>query len=316
VTRLPAIRLCEAWARDGIQGWPLIVATADKVHILRAAIDAGFTELDATSFVPPRTSKQFADARAVLAALADRPSDVKIRVLTVNERSFDTIESFGGQEARIDFCGFPISASEAHNLANLHRTHAEHKIIIRKLISRSAAIGAQPLLSISTAFGCPISGPVKERDVMELAEWAANCGIRHLMLGDTTGMADPDHAFDLFSMVASRLPDVRLIAHFHDTRGNGVANTMAAVRAGVRTVDTSLGGCGGEPPSVIQNHQGTAGNVCTEDLLPLMQRMGFDTGIDVQKVLELGAFVEQLAGRRLRSQVLRAGIAAKRSSGD
>lgn len=129
------------------------------------------------------------------------------------------------------------------------------------------------------------------------------------MLGDTTGMADPRHAATLFADVTKAFPDTDFIAHFHDTRGSGIANTLAAVAAGVRCVDSSLGGLGGEPPTVEQQHSGETGNVCTEDLVALLARMGVRTGIDIDRLLQVGRLVEEICGVSLRSQVQRAGTA-------
>ncbi|MCW2761627.1 MAG: hypothetical protein JWR85_1828 [Marmoricola sp.] len=306
------VTVCEAWPRDGIQGWPQVFSTAQKSEVIQGAMAAGIQEIDVTSMVPARVSAQFADSLALLASFEHRPREVVFRALVVNLRSIQTLESSPHALAAVDVCGFPLSASEPHNLANLRRTHAEQKVIIASMTERILNLGKKPLMAVATAFGCPLQGVVPLSTVMGLVQWAAEHGIKSIMLGDTTGMADPAHVFDLVSEVRAAFPDIELIGHFHDTRGSGIANTLAAIDAGVRRVDASLGGVGGEPPVVKQDHAGEAGNVCTEDLVALLDRMRIPTGIDPHKLVVLGKRVEELSGRTLRSQVLRAGLAAPR----
>lgn len=305
--------VCECWPRDGLQGWPTVIPTATKLRVIRQVLDAGVQELDLTSFVPARTSPQFTDALAVLEALADRRPELGFRVLAVNLRSFDGIATAQAATGAITTCGFPISASEAHNLANLRRDHASHKEQLAAMIDRCGELGIEPLVCVATAFGCPLTGAVSPDTVLELAGWAYERGVRRIMLGDTTGEADPDHAYRLFTELFAALPEVRPIAHFHDTRGVGILNTWAALQAGVRTVDASLGGTGGEPKVVEQNHRGATGNVATEDLVATLNRAGVRTGIDLDRLLAAGAEVERAHGRELFSQVQRSGPPSPRA---
>jgi hydroxymethylglutaryl-CoA lyase len=298
--------VCEAWPRDGIQGWPDPIPTDRKLAVLDLVLRAGVREVDATSFVPARTSPQFFDAADVLAALASRP-DVTVRVLAVNVRSVQDAARVRAETGAIDVCGFPISASESHNLANLRRGQAEHKRALEEMIALCFDSGLEPLLAVATAFGCPIEGVVPEAAVLELAEWAYQRGVRRLMLGDTTGVADPAHAWSLFTAARAALPDATWVAHFHDTRGSGIANTLAALAAGVRVVDASLGGTGGEPASVEIGQRGLAGNVATEDLVSMLNRMGVRTGIDLDLLLEAGQAVIRAHCSPLHSAVQQAG---------
>ncbi|WP_060576744.1 hydroxymethylglutaryl-CoA lyase [Pseudonocardia sp. EC080619-01] len=306
------VRVCEVWPRDGIQGWSKPVPTEDKLKVIAASLAAGVTEIDTTSFVSPRATAQFGDAEQLLVRMHEEGLKATVRVLTVNTRSFDRIAANPLLCDTIDVCGFPISASESHNLANLRRSHADHLETLASMIDRCAGLDLAPLFCVATAYGCPLEGVVPQDKVLELARWAYDRGVRTIMLGDTTGMADPRHAWELFSRMKRELPEAQLVAHFHDTRGSGIANTLAAIAAGVRVVDSSLGGLGGEPPSVEQNHSGESGNVCTEDLVAVLQRMGYRTGIDQRQLLEAGRLVEQVCGTALRSQVLRAGAAVAR----
>lgn len=301
-----AVTVCEVWLRDGLQGWPDVVPTSGKLAVLDLVLRSGVREIDVTSLVPPTTSVQFGDAREMLAAFDGVPG-VRTRVLAVNARSVSTAAAMKADGARIDTCGFPISASESHNLANLRRDHAAHKAAMEQMIAGCHDAGIEPLMAVATAFGCPLEGVVPEEKVIELAGWAHDRGVRRIMLGDTTGMADPQHAYDLFTSLRAEFPDVDPVAHFHDARGAGIANTLAAVSAGVRVVDSSLGGTGGEPSGVEQGHRGLTGNVASEDLVSILNRMGFATGVDLDTLLEAGRLAEELHERELYSAVQRSG---------
>jgi hydroxymethylglutaryl-CoA lyase len=303
------VTVCEVWPRDGIQGWSSRVSTDDKLAVISAAVAAGVSEVDATSFVSPRATTQFGDAEDLLVRMHEAGLKATTRVLAVNGRSLDRIAASPVLREAVDVCGFPISASESHNLANLRRSHADHLEALARMIDRCAELALDPLFCVATAYGCPLEGPVSRERVVGLARWAHDRGVRTIMLGDTTGMADPRHAWELFTLLGRELPGTRLVAHFHDTRGSGIANTLAAIAAGVRVVDASLGGLGGEPPSVEQNHSGESGNVCTEDLVAVLARMGYRTGIDLDLLLDAGRLVERVCGTMLRSQVLRTGRA-------
>ncbi|MET7395139.1 hydroxymethylglutaryl-CoA lyase [Dactylosporangium sp. NPDC005572] len=300
------VLVCECWARDGLQSWPRVIAVEDKITLLRQVAAAGIREIDATSLVPPKYAPQFADAEDVLAAVAD--TGVRTRVLTPNlrgvERALDIRRQLGGG---VDTIGFPISASEVHNLANVRRTHDEHLREIERMVGVARDGGLSVLAAVATAFGCPITGPVAEDTVFAIADRLVELGVGRIMLSDTTGLADPVRVAAYTARALRDYPDVELVAHFHDTRGTGIANTYAAVTSGARCVDACLGGIGGEPASVEQHHAGETGNVSTEDIVVLLERAGFDTGIDVAALVAAGRRAEQLLGAAGRSQVQRTG---------
>jgi hydroxymethylglutaryl-CoA lyase len=299
------VSICELVLRDGLQGWPEIIPTHDKIELLQAICEAGFTELDVTSFVPPSTVPQFFDATDLLAAV---PPNRTTRVLAPNVRGVQRVVDAHQAVRRIDYCGIPFSASEAHNVANLKRTHAEHREQVLKMVELLAEAGIRPLVAVATAFGCPIAGGISEDQVLDIAGWLYEIGVRRLMFGDTTGMADPVRAKRLFSSATSAWPDCDLVAHFHDNRGAGIANTLAAIEAGVHSVDASLGGLGGEPSTVDQGDVGESGNVSTEDLSAVLHRMGIETNLKLTEVLAAGIALERTVGRRLHSRILRAGV--------
>lgn len=301
-----SVRVCECWARDGLQSWPHVVRTQDKLDVLRAVIAAGVTEIDATSLVPARYAPQFGDAEQVLAGLA--ATGVRARVLAPNLRGVKrAVELHEHLEGFIETVGFPISASEPHNLANVKRTHAEHLAAIADMVAAAHDGGLKVIVAVATAYGCPLIGHVDEAVVFDIAGQLAALGVDRLMLSDTTGLADPVRAARYTARARADFPDVELVAHFHDTRGTGVANTWAAVAAGATCVDASLGGIGGEPERVEQNHAGETGNTCTEDVVVLLERAGLRTGIDVDALLAAGRLAAGVLDQPTRSQVQHTG---------
>ncbi|SNR92752.1 hydroxymethylglutaryl-CoA lyase [Haloechinothrix alba] len=302
-----SVRVCECWARDGLQSWPAVVPVEDKLAVLRKLIEAGVREVDATSMVPAKLLPQFADADDLLAALAD--AGVRTRVLTPSlhgvERAVQIHERLGG----ITDIGFPISASESHNVANLKRTHAEHLPQVERMIGCAHDAGLTVVAAVATAFGCPIEGEVPQEAVFAIADRLVELGVDRLMLSDTTGLADPERVTAYTTRAIRDYPGVDLIAHFHDTRGTGIVNTWAAIQAGAGCVDGCLGGIGGEPAVVEQNHSGETGNISSEDLVVLLERAGVHTGIDPEEFLAAGRLAEEVLGAQGRSQALRTGPA-------
>jgi hydroxymethylglutaryl-CoA lyase len=303
--RLPAsVQVCECWSRDGIQSWPEI-PTAKKIAVLDKALLAGVREFDATSFVPVKVVPQFFDNIAILEHLAGR--DVYVRVLAPNLKGFQLAIEANKDIGVIDAIGFPISASEAHNLANVRRNHEQHLSEIKVMLETGLDAGVAVMAAVATAFGCPIVGDVDEELVFGIAGTLVEYGVSRIMLSDTTGLADPVRVRRFAERALRELPGVQLIAHFHDTRGTGLLNTWAALESGITIFDSSLGGLGGEPRSVEQNHSGEAGNVATEDLVVALERSGVSTGIDIDALLEAGRTQERVTGVASRAQVLRTG---------
>ncbi|HIC65241.1 MAG TPA: hydroxymethylglutaryl-CoA lyase [Paracoccus sp.] len=304
---LGKVTLCECWLRDGIQGWPDVIPTDRKIAVLEAMIDAGVAEADVTSFVSRRLVPQMADGEDLLFAIGER---LRTRVLTVTVEGARRVADAHRTSGRIDRCGIPFSVSEAHNLANLRRTHADNRQVLPEIFAILRDAGIEPLLGVVTAFGCPIRGRVAQQEALDVAAWGVDHGIRSLMFGDTTGMANPGAAFAMFSAATGLWPEVELIAHFHDNRGCGIANSLAALAGGAQTVDGSFGGCGGEPKGVQQNVVGDQGNTASEDLLAVLDELGVQTGIDTERFLAAGLLAEQALGTALFSRVQRSGLAA------
>lgn len=299
-----SIHFCELLLRDGIQGWPDVISTENKVQLANAISNAGVSEIDLTSFVPAHVVPQFADAGLVL---EQYEGSARIRVLTVNAKGADRVIEAHQNIRPIQVCGMPFSASEAHNLANLRCDHATHKERIKAIVDMVGAAGITPMVCVATAWGCPIEGEIAPEIVHDHVGWLQGIGVSSIMLGDTTGMADPHRVKTLFSSLIRDYPQAAFIAHFHDNRGCGIANVLAALDAGVREIDGCLGGLGGEPASVEQGNVGASGNVVTEDLVSALDRMGLDTGINISKLVEAGELAERVIGRPLFSKILRAG---------
>lgn len=286
--------------RDGFQIEPVFVPTARKVELINALGRTGLSKIEVTSFSSPKAIPALADAEEVM-RLIDRVPGVEYAALVPNVR--------GAQRAlacQVDELNLVMSASASHNQANL-RMSMEQSLAqfadIVTTVSGQARINA----SLSTAFGCPFDGDVPAARVLELVQRFVDLGIPRVALCDTTGMANPAQVRRLFSAVIDRWPAVTFTAHFHDTRAMGLANALAALEAGVRHFDASLGGLGGCPFA-----PGASGNVCTEDMVHMFQAMGCDTGVDLELLLTLARSLPDIVGHPVPGQVMKAGPATRR----
>ena len=295
------VTLCECFARDGLQHEPAFVPTATKRALVERFAALGFARVEATSYSNPKVVPQFADASELLRGLQRRPG-VFYKATCANvkavERALADLEAgFGANEISL-----LVSATESHTQKNLNRTRAEQWDNIAAMVQ--AANGRFRMVgTISVAFGCPFEGQVDPERVLSDAERFRDLGVDHVALGDTTGMANPRSVAELFAQMKGVIP----IAHFHDTRGTGLVNYVAAYEAGVRHFDSSFGGVGGHPVKVKYGG-GYTGNVCTEDLVNLFESMGIDTGIDLDALVETAEVCEQALGRELYGRVVRSGL--------
>jgi hydroxymethylglutaryl-CoA lyase len=298
------VTLCECFARDGLQHEPGFVPTAVKLELLARFAALGFRRIEATSYSNPAVVPQFADASDVLRKLP-RQEGVSYKATCANvravERAMADLEAgYGAGELSL-----LVSASDTHSRKNLNRSREEQWENIADMVR--VADGRFKLIgTISVAFGCPFEGKVERRTVREDAQRFLGLGVRHVTLGDTTGMATPASVKDLFSELG-RLRYLVPIAHFHDSRGTGLVNYVAAYQAGVRHFDSSFGGVGGHPAKVKYGG-GYTGNVCTEDLVNLFESMGIETGIDLDGLLDTARFCEKVLGRELHGHVTRSGV--------
>jgi hydroxymethylglutaryl-CoA lyase len=291
----PPVRVTEVGTRDGFQAEHDFIPTAAKAEVIDALIDAGIRHLEATSFVSPKAIPQLADAHEVL-ALLKRRANAHIAALVPNARGAERALGAGVDEMVVF-----VSASETHNRTNLN---APIEGSLRNVAEVAAiARGRVPVRgAIACAFGCPFEGEVPVDAALRLVDAYANLGIDRLTLGDTTGMATPPTVTRLVRAISDRFPAMETALHFHNTRGIGLANVVVGLELGIREFESSIAGLGGCPFA-----PGATGNICTEDLVYLLEESGYDTGVDLDKLIGVAQRVEALIGRPLPGQVMKAG---------
>ncbi len=299
MSELPTtVRIREVGPRDGFQNEPEVIPTAEKVRLIGMLASSGLRRLEVTSFVRADIIPQLADAEQVLAEI-ERPEDVAYSVLIPNEKGLERALSV---RDRFDEVNLFLSASETHNRKNVNRSISESLEGLERTISRARAEGLRCEGVIAVSFGCPYEGEVPEERVFGIAERLAEAGCEEVGFGDTTGMANPRQVGEFFAVARERLPKVELTAHFHNTRGQGLANVLAALEAGIDSFESAFGELGGCPVP-----PGSTGNISTEDLVSMLHEMGIETGIDLARLVEASRAAQEVLGRPLGAHVLRAG---------
>src|SRR5258707_6748933 len=303
---LPATaRVREVGPRDGFQNEPEVIPTARKVELIEGLARTGLRRLEVTSFVRPDVIPQLADAAEVLAAI-DVPAEVSLSVLIPNERGLESALALLAANERerplFDEVNVFLSASETHNRKNVNRSVEESLEGLRRVLDRAGEAGLRCEGGISTSFGCPYDGDVPAKRVLSIAAALRDAGAVEIGFGDTTGMANPLQVREFFARARAELGEVELTAHFHNTRGQGLANVLASLEAGIDSFESSFGELGGCPVPA-----GATGNIATEDLVSMLHEMGIETGIDLPALLACSAAVEELLGRPLGSHTLVAG---------
>jgi hydroxymethylglutaryl-CoA lyase len=294
-----AVRIREVGPRDGFQNEPETIPTDSKVELINALARTGLKRLEVTSFVRADVIPQLADATQVLERI-DVPQDVAVSVLIPNARGLDAALA---QRERIDEINVFMSASETHNRRNVNRSIAESLAELEVVLGRAREARLRCEGVISTAFGCPYEGRVPPERVLEIAARLRDAGAQEVGFGDTTGMANPRQVAEFFGSARSALGgELELTAHFHNTRGQGLANVLAALDAGVQSFESSFGELGGCPVPA-----GATGNIATEDLVSMLHEMGVETGIDLPALLACARRVAEILGRPLGSHTLIAG---------
>jgi hydroxymethylglutaryl-CoA lyase len=293
-----SVRIREVGPRDGFQNEPEVIATADKVRLIEMLAATGLRRLEVTSFVRADVIPQLADAGEVLER-ARIPDEVSVSVLIPNERG---LEAALAQRDRIDEVNVFLSASESHNRHNVNRSVEESLAGVEAVLGRARAEGLRCEGVISTSFGCPYEGDVDPARVFEIAGRLAAAGAVEVGFGDTTGMANPAQVRTFFERAAGELPGVELTAHFHNTRGQGLANVLAALEVGCESFESSFGELGGCPFP-----PGATGNIASEDLVSMLEEMGIETGIDLEALIAAAREAQKVLGRPLGSHTLLAG---------
>jgi hydroxymethylglutaryl-CoA lyase len=294
-------RIREVGPRDGFQNEPEVISTETKVRLINALAQTGITRLELTSFVRPDVIPQLADAAEVLGAV-DIPDTVSRSVLIPNERGLDRALEL---RDHFDEINVFMSASETHNRKNVNRSMQDSLTALERVLPRAREAGLRCEGVISVAFGCPYEGAVPSERVFEIAHRLAAAGAQEIGFGDTTGMANPRQVNAFFAAAREQLgaqDHIELTAHFHNTRGQGLANVYAALEAGIDSCESSFGELGGCPVPA-----GATGNVATEDVVSMLDEMGVQTGIDLRALLKVSRAVQYHLGRPLGSHTLVAG---------
>jgi hydroxymethylglutaryl-CoA lyase len=299
MTDLPSsVRIREVGPRDGFQNEPETIPTEGKVRLIDMLSATGLARIEITSFVRPDVIPQLSDAAEVLGAV-QRRDGVSFSVLIPNERG---LERALEMRERFDEVSVFVSASETHNQRNVNRSIEESLRGLEPTLARAGEVGLRRGGVIATSFGCPYEGEVPSERVFEIAERLAAAGCEEVGFGDTTGMANPRQVHGFFAAARERLGGVELTAHFHNTRGQGLANVLAALEEGVESFESSFGELGGCPVP-----PGSTGNVSTEDVVSMLEEMGVATGVDLPRLIEASRAAQEVLGRPLGAHVLRAG---------
>jgi hydroxymethylglutaryl-CoA lyase len=292
------VRVREVGPRDGFQNEPETIATEDKVRLIDMLSAAGLRRMEVTSFVRPDVIPQLSDAEEVLGAVQRRDS-VSFSVLIPNERGLERALAL---RDRFDEASVFLSASETHNQRNVNRSIEDSLNGLERTLANAREAGLRCEGVISVSFGCPYEGEVPTERVFAIAERLAAAGCEEVGFGDTTGMANPRQVHEFFAAARERLAGVELTAHFHNTRGQGLANVLAALEEGIESFESSFGELGGCPVP-----PGSTGNVSSEDVVSMLHEMGVETGIDLPALIGASRAAQEVLGRPLGAHVLRAG---------
>ena len=298
--KLPArVTICEVGTRDGFQIEPDFIPTEQKIEVVNLLSAAGVPRIEVTSFVHPKVVPQLRDAEQVMAGITRRPG-TRYAALVPNDKG-----AVRAVDAGVDAIHTVVSASESHNLANVNMTIAESMAKLRAVMQVAERAKVPVACGISTSFGCPFEGDVPLAQLERVVGRLVGMGARAIGLADTTGMANPRQVRDLTRAVLQRFPppnDTYYTLHFHNTRGMGLANVVAGIVAGARSFDGSVSGIGGCPFA-----PGATGNICTEDLVHLLHALGYETGVDLDALIDVSSTLEADLGVTLPSHLLRAG---------
>ncbi|MBU3671569.1 MAG: hydroxymethylglutaryl-CoA lyase [Sinobacteraceae bacterium] len=294
------IEIVEVGPRDGLQSEPGVMPTSAKVEFIERLIDAGLRRLEVTSFVNPKKVPQMADAEQVLAGLNKR-ADVRYVGLVLNQKGFERAVAAGCNEV-----GMAVVASDTFNRRNQGVGTDESIAAWLDIAKQAHAAGVRPQVTVSAAFGCPFEGEIAVDRVIDVARRVAEGNPHEIAFADTIGVGVPAQVTEILGRAAAALPGMRLRAHFHNTRNTGLANAYAAVVAGVSALDSSAGGIGGCPFAPA-----ATGNIPTEDLVYMLERSGFSTGVDLDKLIATGEWLQGVLGRSIPSMLLKAGTFPK-----
>lgn len=292
-----AVEIIEVSPRDGLQNEDQIISTENKIALINRAIACGLKRIEVASFVNPKRVPQMADGEAVIGGL-DFQNKVTYIGLVLNERGAER-----ALNTKIHELGAVVCASDGFAIRNQGQTSKESAEIAKKIVAMAKSAGKSAQITISTAFGCPFDGETDPQWVVQLCENIAQCEPREIALADTIGVATPKQVKELFDLIKPKIGNIPMRAHFHNTRNTGIANAWAAYEAGVRIIDSSMGGLGGCPFA-----PNATGNIPTEDLYYMLSRSGIETGLNSANIIETGIWLEDLMQKKLPAMFPKAGI--------
>lgn len=312
--------------RDGFQHEERFIPTEAKLWVVEELILAGFRHVEVTNLGNPKVMPQFKDADELLKAIRNSKRiahllpEVTITAVTIREKAVERAIQAKKEGWGPDRILQMVSTSESHQIKNSGLNHKEYWAMTEKCIKAAKEVGLKFNGTVSTIWGCPIEGPTELKKAVEFTKRYLDLGADDIEHADHDGSAPPNKVYEYFSMILDAIPDPsKHIAHFHVTRGWGLANVLAALQAGITRFESTLGGIGGQPANFVDGvpvpgtgkyyyrDPNLTGLVCTEDMVVMMDEMGIDTGVDVDRVLEIGRMVERIVGRRLRSETIRSG---------
>jgi len=289
------VKICEMGPRDGLQNEARVVPAAEKIRYIDLLSASGLAVIETTSFVRPNAIPQLVDAETVMSGIARRPG-VTYLCLTPNLRGLERALAAGVRAVAVF-----TAASETFAKRNINMTIEESLAAFREVVKAARAGGMWVRGYVSTAFGCPFEGKVPVEAVVSVAAALAEMGVDEISIGDTIGVATPNHVVDVAGALQAQMPVERLAMHFHDTRGTALANVVAALQMNVAIFDSSSGGLGGCPYA-----PGATGNLATEDLLYMLDGMGIETGVDLGRVRDASRFILSVLGHEPESRAYRA----------
>lgn len=320
--------------RDGFQHEEKYIPLEAKLWVAEQLVLAGFRRIELTNLGNPRGMPQFKDADELLKSfhnskkIAHLVKDVEVTAITIREKAVERAIKARQEGYGPDRILFMVSTSESHHKKNSGTTLAEYWKMCEEYIPKAHAVGMKVCGTVSTIWGCPIEGPTELKKAVEFTQRWLDIGADDIEHADHDGSAPPNKVYEYFSMILDAIPDPsKHIAHFHVTRGWGLANVLAALQAGITHFEGTLGGIGGQPANFVDGvpvagtgsyyyaDPSIVGLVCMEDMVVMMDEMGIETGLDVDKVLEIGRWVERIVGRRLRSECVRTGRIPKSMTG-
>ncbi len=290
------VTICEVGLRDGLQNEKKILKTSEKLELASRAIDAGFEVIELGSFMSPKAVPQMADTDVIFSTLKETEG-VEMRALIANFKGVERAYDCGCKKVKIN-----VSASRQHNLANLNMTPEESVAGFKNILEYASQSNIEVSGSISMPFGSPCEGHIPIESTKKIVEAYLEVGVTEISLSDASGMAVPNQVYSICSEMQKEYPQVKWWLHFHNTRGMGIANILAAMQGGITHFDSSFAGLGGCPFV-----PGAAGNVSSEDVVHMMDEMGIKTGLNIKKLLDLAYRVRQLVGHDTDSYLLRAG---------